>query len=154
VATQSVAPAVVSRFVVDERPERGCVGLLRSGKLARRVRSAPAELETFTVCPRDCRVDRSQAGDGRELSADELAALMLELQTWGCHTGASGPVRSLALLDGVVDVYMHKYRPAGAVTAKNSERYHRARGTKLRAARELATAAGLWRVAPRWRRCL
>src|SRR5262245_62335929 len=87
--------------------------------------------------------DVSQVGEGTELWADELAALMLDLQTRGCHninfvtpehvvpqvlealllaaeaglrlpivynTSAYDSLRSLALLDGVVDVYMPDFK--------------------------------------------
>jgi putative pyruvate formate lyase activating enzyme len=87
--------------------------------------------------------DVSQAGDGVELEAHELAALMLDLQAQGCHnvnlvtpehvvpqalealllaaeaglrlplvynTSAYDSARSLALLDGVVDVYMPDFK--------------------------------------------
>ena len=87
--------------------------------------------------------DVSQVGEGAELRADELAALMLDLQARGCHninfvtpehvvpqvlealllaaeaglrlpivynTSAYDSLRSLALLDGVVDVYMPDFK--------------------------------------------
>jgi putative pyruvate formate lyase activating enzyme len=81
----------------------------------------------------------SQRPGGREVDADDLAALMLELQAWGCHnvnlvtpshvvaqilaavllaaraglrlplvynTGGYDSPEALALLDGVVDIYL------------------------------------------------
>lgn len=87
--------------------------------------------------------DVSQAGEGMELCAEELAALMLDLQAQGCHninlvtpehvvpqlleglllaasegldlpivynTSGYDSLRSLALLDGVVDVYMPDFK--------------------------------------------
>jgi putative pyruvate formate lyase activating enzyme len=87
--------------------------------------------------------DVSQAGEGTEVTADELAALMLELQHRGCHninfvtpehvvpqllealliaashglrlplvynTSAYDSLRSLELLDGVVDIYMPDFK--------------------------------------------
>ena len=87
--------------------------------------------------------DVSQVGEGREVRAEELAALMLELQAHGCHninfvtpehvvpqvleglllaaeaglrlpvvynTSAYDSLRSLELLDGVVDVYMPDFK--------------------------------------------
>jgi putative pyruvate formate lyase activating enzyme len=87
--------------------------------------------------------DVSQVGEGVELEARELAALMLDLQARGCHnvnlvtpehvvpqvlealllaaegglrlpvvynTSAYDSPRSLALLDGVVDVYMPDFK--------------------------------------------
>ena len=120
--------------------EPGYVALWRSGELARRVDVALASLESCTVCPRDCRVDRladetklchtgrkarvstrfphfgeedclrgwrgsgtiffawcnlkcvfcqnwetSNEGQGEEVDARQLAAMMLELQGRGCH---------------------------------------------------------------------
>jgi putative pyruvate formate lyase activating enzyme len=60
-------PAAIERFTIAERPEPAYVGLLRSGELERRVRLALDELESCTVCPRNCRVDRLRAvpPDGR-----------------------------------------------------------------------------------------
>ncbi len=93
--------------------------------------------------------DVSQGGEGVELPAEDLAALMLDLQARGCHnvnlvtpehvvpqvlealllaaeaglrlplvynTSAYDSLRSLELLDGVVDIYMpdFKYWDAGA----------------------------------------
>ncbi|GIW42162.1 MAG: hypothetical protein KatS3mg076_2739 [Candidatus Binatia bacterium] len=85
----------------------------------------------------------SQAGEGKELDAEELAELMLALQEEGCHninfvtpehvvpqvleavwvaarkglrlplvynTSAYDSLRSLELLDGVVDVYMPDFK--------------------------------------------
>src|SRR5262249_13221976 len=87
--------------------------------------------------------DVSQVGEGVEVEAHELAALMLDLQARGCHnvnlvtpehavpqvlealllaaegglrlpvvynTSAYDSSRSLALLDGVVDVYMPDFK--------------------------------------------
>jgi putative pyruvate formate lyase activating enzyme len=87
--------------------------------------------------------DVSQAGEGREIQPDELAALMLDLQLRGCHninfvtpehvvpqvleavllaaqaglrlplvynTSAYDSLRSLELLDGVVDIYMPDFK--------------------------------------------
>jgi putative pyruvate formate lyase activating enzyme len=87
--------------------------------------------------------DVSQAGEGVELRAEELAAVMLDLQAQGCHninvvtpehvvpqllealqlaaaegldlpivynTSGYDSLRSLALLDGVVDVYMPDFK--------------------------------------------
>ncbi|MBE3597309.1 MAG: radical SAM protein [Limnochordaceae bacterium] len=87
--------------------------------------------------------DISQAGEGAELTAEELAALMLRLQAAGCHninlvtpehvvpqvlealviavrgglrlplvynTSAYDSMESLALLDGVVDIYMPDFK--------------------------------------------
>jgi putative pyruvate formate lyase activating enzyme len=87
--------------------------------------------------------DVSQAGEGVEVAAEELAAIMLDLQASGCHnvnlvtpehvvpqvlealllaaeaglhlplvynTSAYDSLRSLALLDGVVDVYMPDFK--------------------------------------------
>jgi putative pyruvate formate lyase activating enzyme len=221
-------PAAIERFMVAARPEPAYLALLRSGELERRARRAVKELESCTVCPRDCRVDRlravpreeelgalpqveriagqapkrtvpahiakgtscftgryarvssafphfgeedclrgwsgsgtiffsfcnlrcvfcqnwdiSQAGEGREVRATDLAASMLDLQAQGCHnvnfvtpehvvpqvlealwlaaeaglrlpivynTSAYDSLKSLALLDGVVDVYMPDFK--------------------------------------------
>ena len=87
--------------------------------------------------------DVSQAGEGREVRPNELAALMLDLQRRGCHninfvtpehvvpqlleavllavqaglrlplvynTSAYDSLRSLELLDGVVDIYMPDFK--------------------------------------------
>jgi len=87
--------------------------------------------------------DVSQAGEGREVRPDELAAVMLDLQRRGCHninfvtpehvvpqlleavllavqaglrlplvynTSAYDSLRSLELLDGVVDIYMPDFK--------------------------------------------
>jgi len=95
--------------------------------------------------------DVSQVGEGAELRADELAALMLDLQARGCHninfvtpehvvpqvleslllaaeaglrlpivynTSAYDSLRSLALLDGVVDVYMPDFKYWNAERAR------------------------------------
>ncbi len=95
--------------------------------------------------------DVSQVGEGVELEAHELAALMLDLQARGCHnvnlvtpehvvpqvlealllagegglrlpvvynTSAYDSVRSLALLDGVVDVYMPDFKYWDAARAR------------------------------------
>lgn len=87
--------------------------------------------------------DLSQAGEGVEVTAEELAGVMLRLQAQGCHninfvtpehvvpqvleallvaaesglnlplvynTSAYDSARSLALLDGVVDIYMPDFK--------------------------------------------
>lgn len=103
--------------------------------------------------------DVSQVGEGVEVEAHELAALMLDLQAQGCHnvnlvtpehvvpqvlealllagedglrlpvvynTSAYDSARSLALLDGVVDVYMPDFKywdPARARRYVKAEDY-------------------------------
>jgi putative pyruvate formate lyase activating enzyme len=95
--------------------------------------------------------DVSQVGEGAELRADELAALMLDLQARGCHnvnfvtpehvvpqvlealllaaeaglrlpivynTSAYDSLCSLALLEGVVDVYMPDFKYWNAERAR------------------------------------
>jgi putative pyruvate formate lyase activating enzyme len=176
----------------------------KSGELSRRIDEGMRALESCTVCPRDCRVNRlldekkvckvgrraevsshfahfgeedclrgwngsgtiffswcnlkcvfcqnweiSNEGAGEEVSARELAGMMLDLQAQGCHninfvtpehvvpqvlealpyalegglrlpivynTSAYDSLHSLALLDGVVDIYMpdFKYWDEGA----------------------------------------
>ena len=121
-------------------PEPSYRALLANGELERRAAAAAQLLEDCTVCPRQCRVDRtrngkgfcrtgalaqvsgagphfheepelvgrsgsgtifishgnlaceycqnadiSQCGDGQEVSAEELATIMLSLQRRGCH---------------------------------------------------------------------
>jgi putative pyruvate formate lyase activating enzyme len=97
----------------------------------------------FTWCNLRCEFcqnwEISQKGEGREVSPEELAAIMLELQSLGCHninlvspshvvaqiiaavavaaarglrlplvynTGGYDSPEALALLDGIVDIYM------------------------------------------------
>ncbi len=93
----------------------------------------------------------SQRGEGREVSSDELAAMMLDLQKLGCHninfvspshvvaqilaalalaaeqglrvplvynTGGYDSSEALALLDGVVDIYMPDMKFADSATAQ------------------------------------
>ena len=175
--------------------EPSYLALLRTGELARRVRTAARRLEDCDLCPRRCHVDRrtttrgavcgtgeravvhaafphhgeerclsgwggsgtlffsrcnlrcaycqnweiSWGGAGREHPAEEVAEAMLELQRAGCHnvnlvtpshvvaqvleavlvaagrglrlpivynTGGYDAPEALALLDGVVDVYL------------------------------------------------
>ncbi|GIW45700.1 MAG: radical SAM protein [Candidatus Binatia bacterium] len=95
--------------------------------------------------------DVSQVGEGRELRAEELAAVLLDLQHQGCHninfvtpehvvpqvleavllaaeaglciplvynTSAYDSLTSLALLDGVIDIYMPDFKYASADLAK------------------------------------
>jgi len=101
----------------------------------------------FTFCNLRCvfcqNWDLSQAGEGRELSPEALAQVMLDLQSRGCHninwvtpehvvpqalealriaaenglrlplvynTGAYDSLRSLELLEGVVDIYMPDFK--------------------------------------------
>ena len=121
-------------------PDPSYLTLLATGELERRAEAAASLLTECTVCPRQCRVDRtqdekgfcrtgalaqvssvaphygeepelvgsggsgtifishcnlacsfcqnydiSQCGDGQEVSADELASMMLSLQRRGCH---------------------------------------------------------------------
>ncbi|MBI4483863.1 MAG: radical SAM protein [Acidobacteria bacterium] len=179
------------------------LALYESGELDRRVERGLRQLESCTVCPRDCRVNRlrdekavchtgryavvgsyfdhhgeedcirgwngsgtiffshcnlkcvfcqnydiSQQGAGEETRPERLAAMMLELQEGGCHninlvtpehvvpqivealplavegglrlpivynTSGYDSLESLALLDGIVDIYMpdFKYWDAG-----------------------------------------
>jgi putative pyruvate formate lyase activating enzyme len=101
----------------------------------------------FSFCNLKCvfcqNHDASQAGHGDEVTAERLAAMMLELQAIGCHninfvtpehvvpevlealvvaaerglrlpivynTSAYDAMESLALLDGVVDIYMPDFK--------------------------------------------
>jgi putative pyruvate formate lyase activating enzyme len=187
--------------------EPGYRGLLRSGELAERARSARTHLERCDLCANQCHVNRlqltkgaicntgeravvyshgphfgeerplvgrfgsgtiffsrcnlhclfcqnweiSQRGEGREVSPEELAAMMLNLQELGCHninfvspshvvaqilaalvlaaeqglrvplvynTGGYDSSEALALLDGVVDIYMPDMKFADSATAQ------------------------------------
>ena len=170
----------------------------KSGELSRRIEEAMRVLESCTVCPRDCQVNRlidekkvckvgrravvsshfahfgeedclrgwngsgtiffswcnlkcvfcqnweiSNEGAGEEVGARELAGMMLDLQAQGCHninlvtpehvvpqvlealpyalegglrlpivynTSAYDSLHSLALVDGVVDIYMPDFK--------------------------------------------
>ncbi|MEJ2699917.1 MAG: radical SAM protein [Desulfuromonadales bacterium] len=95
--------------------------------------------------------DISQKGEGREVSTEELARMMLELQQMGCHninlvspshvvaqvlsalavaaeeglrlpvvynTGGYDSPEGLALMDGVVDIYMPDMKFADSATAR------------------------------------
>jgi putative pyruvate formate lyase activating enzyme len=105
----------------------------------------------FTWCNLRCQFcqnyEISQAGDGREVEPEEIAAMMLSLQEQGCHnvnlvspshvvpqflaalllaaeaglqlpivynTGGYDSLKTLALLDGVVDIYMPDVKFADA----------------------------------------
>jgi putative pyruvate formate lyase activating enzyme len=114
----------------------------------------------FSWCNLNCRYCQnasiSQGGEGRALSPEQLAALMLDLQRQGCHnvnlvspshvvpqilaataiaaraglrlplvynTGGYDSLETLALLDGVVDIYMPDCKYAGADGASIGARY-------------------------------
>jgi putative pyruvate formate lyase activating enzyme len=117
----------------------------------------------FSFCNLRCAFcqnwDISQVGEGREVTPEELAAAMLELQALGCHnvnlvtpehvvpqvlegiflaaraglelpivynTSAYDSLRSLELLDGIVDVYMPDFKywdPAKARRYLRAEDY-------------------------------
>ncbi len=105
----------------------------------------------FTRCNLHCQYcqnyDISQTDDGDAVEPEELAAIMLQLQAWGCHninlvspthvvpqilaalliaaqaglrlplvynTGGYDALDTLALLDGVVDIYMPDMKYADA----------------------------------------
>ena len=68
-------PGAIERFTVEDRPEPGYLRLYRNGELKRRVRLAVAELESCSVCPRDCRVDRLH-----EVAPEENFGVMLEAE--------------------------------------------------------------------------
>ena len=109
----------------------------------------------FTWCNLHCQFcqnyDISQSGHGREVEPEELARMMLDLQSQGCHninlvspshvvpqillgvliaaqaglrlplvynTGGYDSLRTLALLDGVVDIYMPDMKYADARVAR------------------------------------
>lgn len=109
----------------------------------------------FTWCNLHCQFcqnhDISQSGHGREVEPEELAQMMLGLQSQGCHninfvspshvvpqillgvliaaqaglhlplvynTGGYDSLRTLALLDGVVDIYMPDMKYADAEVAR------------------------------------
>jgi putative pyruvate formate lyase activating enzyme len=109
----------------------------------------------FSWCNLRCQFcqnyDISQLGNGRDVTPEQLAALMLELQAQGCHninfvspshvvaqilaatliaaqaglrlplvynTGGYDSLAALALLDGVIDIYMPDVKYADASIAK------------------------------------
>jgi putative pyruvate formate lyase activating enzyme len=109
----------------------------------------------FTWCNLSCQFcqnhDISQSGHGREVEPEELARMMLDLQSQGCHninfvspshvvpqillgvliaaqaglrlplvynTGGYDSLRTLALLDGVIDIYMPDMKYADAKVAR------------------------------------
>ena len=113
----------------------------KSGELSRRIDEGMKALESCTVCPRDCRVNRlvdekKVCKVGRRAVVSSHFAHFGEedcLRGWnGSGTGRSrtrgprlpivyntsayDPLHSLAMLDGVVDIYMpdFKYWDEGA----------------------------------------
>ncbi len=151
------------RCLVNRRA--GELGICRTGERARISSFGPHHGEEnplrgwrgsgtifFTRCNLHCQYcqnfDISQTDDGDAVEPEELAAIMLQLQAWGCHninlvspthvvpqilaavliavqaglrlplvynTGGYDALATLALLDGVVDIYMPdmKYADAG-----------------------------------------
>jgi putative pyruvate formate lyase activating enzyme len=135
-------PAVVSSAFPHHGEEDGLRGRRGSGTLF------------FSRCNLGCvfcqNHDISQGGEGRECTAEEIAALMLHLQGLGCHnlnlvtpehvvpqviealaqaiegglgipvvynTSAYDAPESLALLDGLVDIYMPDFKVWEPATA-------------------------------------
>lgn len=147
---------------VDRRTDK--LGVCRTGLRARVSSYAPHMGEEeplrgwrgsgtifFTRCNLRCQFcqnhDISQTNNGKETEPDELAAIMLELQSWGCHninlvspshvvpqilaavwvaaqnglhlplvynTGGYDSLRTLELLDGIIDIYMPDMKYANA----------------------------------------
>jgi putative pyruvate formate lyase activating enzyme len=161
-----VAPGRVARRTVPGHVPKGAACF--TGRLARVASAFPHFGEEdclrgrkgsgtifFSFCNLRCvfcqNWDVSQAGEGREVTAPELASLMLELQARGCHnvnfvtpehvvpqvleavsiaaenglrlpivynTSSYDSAESLALLDGVVDVYMPDFKYWSALSAR------------------------------------
>jgi putative pyruvate formate lyase activating enzyme len=66
----------------------------------------------------------SWKGQGHEVSVGELADMMLELQEMGCfplvyNTGGYDSIEALALLDGIVDIYMPDMKYGDSELAKS-----------------------------------
>lgn len=141
------ARAVVSSFFAHHGEERCLSGTLGSGTIF------------FGFCNLQCAYcqnwDLSWNGDGDEVSAEELAGMMLALQDRGCHnvnlvspshvvpqileavaiaaerglalplvfnTGGYDGEGALALLDGVVDVYLADLKYGDSETARRLSR--------------------------------
>jgi putative pyruvate formate lyase activating enzyme len=141
------ARAVVSSFFAHHGEERCLSGTAGSGTIF------------FGFCNLHCAYcqnwDLSWNGDGEEVSADELAGMMLALQDRGCHnvnlvspshvvpqlleavaiaarrglalplvynTGGYDGENALALLDGVVDVYLADLKYGDSETARRLSR--------------------------------
>lgn len=211
--------------------EPAYLGLLHSGELAERARSAHAHLERCDLCANQCHVNRlqtiegaicrtgeqalvyshgphfgeekplvgrfgsgtiffsrcnlhclfcqnweiSQRGEGRAVSPEELAAMMLSLQELGCHninfvspshvvaqilaalalaaeqglrlplvfnTGGYDSLEALALLDGVVDIYMPDMKFADSATAQKYLRVRDYPGVNQAAVKEMHRQVG------------
>jgi len=123
--------------------------------------------------------DVSQAGEGVELRAEELAAVMLDLQAQGCHninfvtpehvvpqllealllaaeaglalpivynTSGYDSLRSLVLLDGVVDVYMPDFKYWSADLARRQLKAEDYPQVVCRVVREMHRQVGPLRV--------
>ncbi len=137
------ARAVVSSYHAHFGEEAPLVGFHGSGTIF------------FSWCNLNCQYcqnyEISQLGDGREVSADQLAAMMLYLQGMGCHninlvspthvvpqilsavslaaesglrlplvynSGGYDSLTTLALLDGIVDIYMPDMKYGDAAVGK------------------------------------
>ena len=133
----------------------------------------------FTWCNLRCQFcqnhDISQAGQGREVEPDELARMMLSLQSQGCHninfvspshvvpqillglliaaqaglrlplvynTGGYDSLRTLALLDGVVDIYMPDMKYADADIARRFSKVANYPAVNQAAVREMHRQVG------------
>ena len=133
----------------------------------------------FTWCNLRCQFcqnhDISQAGQGREVEPEELARMMLSLQSQGCHninfvspshvvpqillglliaaqaglrlplvynTGGYDSLRTLALLDGVVDIYMPDMKYADADIARRFSKVANYPAVNQAAVREMHRQVG------------
>ena len=119
--------------------------------------------------------DISQQGVGREVGPEELAAIMLDLQSQGCHninfvspshvvaqilealviaadsglreplvynTGGYDSMAALALLDGVIDIYMPDGKYTSAVAARKYSKVKGYPDVNRRAIREMHRQVG------------
>ncbi len=117
----------------------------------------------------------SQLGEGTEVEPEEMAAMMLRLQSWGCHninwvspshvvapilaatllaaqaglrvplvynTGGYDSSEALALLDGVVDIYMPDAKYADAATARQYSKIRDYPAVNRAAVREMHRQVG------------
>ncbi len=133
----------------------------------------------FAWCSLRCQYcqnyDISQVGQGAEVEPEDIAAMMLRLQKWGCHninlvtpshvvapllaatliaaqaglnlplvynTGGYDSPQALALLDGVVDIYMPDCKYASDATARQYSKIRNYASVNRAAVKEMHRQVG------------